>query len=269
MPKVKHINAMDGSDEAEQESQSGHKPAKNAKGTKSSRDDMEQSSEANEDAEGSLEEEIRQLKEENAYLRKNHKKTKGWFNRLKSSLMNEEEAEEDEEDDEEPETNTKTDKIVEELQNRVHALEEEKAMATLTKHLGIPKEHKDYFAFLLSQRSAQLDEGEELDDDDYDYIYEKMKHLIGQPNQAKAQAEPEPEQDQEPDQEPVENTNSTGKRMIRNKQGVGLKSVNSIDLSTFKKMGNGERMNLAKKRPDLYNALVNEDWKKDGFRTVE
>jgi hypothetical protein len=121
-----------------------------------------------------LKAEIKRLRAENAKARIKNKETlqsrsalEAQINSLKKSLGV------GEGDDESPE-----DKIAA-REARIAQLEMENHLRDIETEFEIPTEHRDYFRFLLGQETAQLEEGEELEEEKFLSIVQKVKALPG------------------------------------------------------------------------------------------
>lgn len=128
-------------------------------------------------------------------------------------------------DDESPEEKVKT------LSDKTAALEMELQLTNLSRELEIPRDQEKYFRFLLNERLAELDEGEELTEEELEEVAQQAKSVSSK----KA------------------GNNSTG----LNGKGGGQPPAKGGELSVedFARMNPGEKSALYVKNPGLYNKL--------------
>lgn len=170
--------------------------------------------------------EIKKLRSENAERRTKAKDFETKFNamqakfeRLQQFFGNEGQEEIDPEEH------------IAQLYGALETTEVEASVNQLARIYNVPIEHDDYFRFLLNQRFATMEEGEEIGEEDFEAIINKVQALGG-----------------------VQKNVSTG---------VGAKAPNpgeqgSVTVEDFKKMNTLEKSDLYTKNPTLYAKLSAE-----------
>jgi archaellum component FlaC len=120
------------------------------------------------------------------------------------------------------------------LQAHNEALEMQNAITEVALEYGVGAQDMGFFRYLLNERAAVMEEGEELTEDDLEEIISEVRARGGQPA----------------------NTSVTGDVTASGVDSPEADSGDGVTFEQFQTMSLGEKSALYQKSPDLYNRLA-------------